>query len=130
MHLQPAAYLHDLRKFEFALPTVMLPIDLITLHSALMRNQTKLWKTEAASVCFIRRLYPSFLSMDKIFLSMDKTFLLMDKTFLSMKKIFLSMDKIFLSMHKIFFKSDIKVFSMDKKIFFMDKKVFSMDKKV
>ena len=71
----------------------------------------------AASMCFIRRLYPSFLSMDKIFLSMDKTFLSMDKTFLSkdktfllMDKTFLSMDKAFSSMDKILFTSEIESF--------------------
>ena len=47
-----------------------------------------------ASVCFTRRLYRYFLSMDKVILSMDKVILPMDEVILSMDKVILSMDKI------------------------------------
>ena len=51
-------------------------------------------QTLAASVCFTRRLYRYFLSMDKVILSTDKVILPMDKVILSMDKVILSMDKI------------------------------------
>ena len=47
-----------------------------------------------ASMCFICRLYPYFLSMDKVILSMGKVILSMGKVVLSMDKVILSMDKI------------------------------------
>ena len=47
----------------------------------------KLILTLAASVCFTRRLYRYFLSMDKVILSTDKVILPMDKVILSMDKI-------------------------------------------
>ena len=59
--------------------------------------------TKAASVCFTRRLYQYFLSMDKVILSTDKVILPMDKVILSMDKVILSMDKIW----------QIKTLSMD-----------------
>ena len=42
---------------------------------------------KAVSVCFTRRLYRYFLSMDKVILSTDKVVLPMDKVILSMDKI-------------------------------------------
>ena len=49
--------------------------------------------TLAASVCFTRRLYRYFLSMDKVILSTDKVILPMDKVILSMDGIFILVSK-------------------------------------
>ena len=56
-------------------------------------NVLNFW-TMAASMCFIRRLYPYFLSMDKVILSMGKVILSMGKVVLSMDKVILAMNKI------------------------------------
>ena len=88
----------------------------------------------AASMCFIRRLYLYFLSMDEIFLSMDKTFLSMDKNLFIHGWNFHQSDfgsKFYASCFQMRPWSKIwltKIPSMDKKILSMNKKVLSMDK--
>ena len=59
-----------------------------------VRFWTAHFQSKAASVCFVRRLYRYFLSMDKVILPLGKVILSMDKVTLSIDKVILSIDKI------------------------------------